>query len=207
MFRNGVRESHSHAGLDGLAVNECPVAPIGEGILPHADFAMSVATLDTLRLGEQRVEALQVLRALTRPGYRWQHHPAVRMWRAHAEAVAAYGLAVCAEWVGGVGRTPVPLGSPSTWLCLRGLPSAAHRAREPPRTFAPPSRRASTPCFTTVAGLSFDDEPTFVSSIAARWKKLVAVGPGISKVTVTPLSCISSWTASAKDCKNNFRAL
>jgi hypothetical protein len=67
--------------------------------LPYPDFAASAAALDDLRLGKQRVEALQVLRALTRTGYGWQRHPAVRMWRGYPEAVAAYGLAVCAEWV------------------------------------------------------------------------------------------------------------
>jgi Pyrimidine dimer DNA glycosylase len=67
--------------------------------LPYPDFAASAAALDDRRLGKQRVEALQVLRALTREGYGWQHHPAVRMWRGHPEAVAAYGLTVCAEWV------------------------------------------------------------------------------------------------------------
>lgn len=66
--------------------------------LPCADFAATAAVLDPRRLGKQRVEALQVLRALTRSGYGWQHHPAVRMWRGHAQAVAAYGLAICTEW-------------------------------------------------------------------------------------------------------------
>lgn len=67
--------------------------------LPWPCFAASAATLDDRRLGKQRVEALQVLRALTYPGYGWQHHPAVRMWRGHTQAIAAYGVAVCAEWV------------------------------------------------------------------------------------------------------------
>jgi hypothetical protein len=68
--------------------------------LPYPDFAASAAALDDKRLGKQRVEALQVVRALTVPGYGWQHHPAVRMWRGYPEAVACYGLVVCAEWVG-----------------------------------------------------------------------------------------------------------
>ncbi|MEJ3653240.1 MSMEG_6728 family protein [Actinomycetes bacterium KLBMP 9759] len=67
--------------------------------LPYPDFAASAAVLDERRLGKQRVEALQVLRALTRQGYGWQHHPAVTMWRGYPEAVAAYGTAMCAEWV------------------------------------------------------------------------------------------------------------
>lgn len=66
--------------------------------LPYADFAASAAVLDDRRLGKQRVEALQILRALTCPGYGWQRHPVVRMWAGHPRALAAYGLAVCAAW-------------------------------------------------------------------------------------------------------------
>ena len=66
--------------------------------LPYPSFARSAAVLDRRRLGKQRVEALQILRALTRPDYGWQHHPAVLMWRDHEEALVAYGTAVCEEW-------------------------------------------------------------------------------------------------------------
>ena len=44
--------------------------------LPYADFARSAAVLDRTRLGKQRVEAIQVVRALTIPTYGWRHHPA-----------------------------------------------------------------------------------------------------------------------------------
>jgi Pyrimidine dimer DNA glycosylase len=54
--------------------------------------------LDPRRLGKQRVEALQVLRGLTRPGYGWRHHPAVLMWRGHEEALGSYGVATCRAW-------------------------------------------------------------------------------------------------------------
>jgi len=67
--------------------------------LPHPDFARSAAVLDDRRLGKQRVETVQVLRALTRLTYGWKRHPAVRMWAGFPEGVAAYGLVVCAEWV------------------------------------------------------------------------------------------------------------
>lgn len=66
--------------------------------LPYPDFTASARALDDRRLGKQRVEALQVLRALTRPTYGWNHHPAVRMWSGHEEALGAYGVAVCREW-------------------------------------------------------------------------------------------------------------
>lgn len=66
--------------------------------LPYASFERSARVLDPRRLGKQRVEALQILRALRVPGYGWRHHPAVRMWRGCDEALAAYGLAVCGAW-------------------------------------------------------------------------------------------------------------
>jgi hypothetical protein len=67
--------------------------------LPHPDFTASAAELDPKRLGKQRVETLQVLRALTVPGYGWQNHPAVLMWRGHLEALGCYGLVVVEAWV------------------------------------------------------------------------------------------------------------
>jgi hypothetical protein len=66
--------------------------------LPYADFARSAAVLDRSRLGKQRVETIQVVRAITVPDYGWRHHPAAKMWRGHLEALGAYGLAIVAEW-------------------------------------------------------------------------------------------------------------
>jgi hypothetical protein len=66
--------------------------------LPYADFAESARVLDDRRLGKQRVETLQVLRAIIRPGYGWRHHPVVAMWRGFEEALASYGVAICREW-------------------------------------------------------------------------------------------------------------
>ncbi|MFD7668712.1 MSMEG_6728 family protein [Streptomyces sp. NPDC059788] len=66
--------------------------------LPFPDFAASATVLDARRLGKQRVEALQVLRGLTVPGYGWRHHPAVRMWTGYEEALVRYGLEMCREW-------------------------------------------------------------------------------------------------------------
>ena len=69
--------------------------------LPLPDFTESARALDVRRLGKQRVEALQVLRGLTVPGYGWRHHPAVRMWTGYEEALVRYGLEVCAVWRAG----------------------------------------------------------------------------------------------------------
>ena len=66
--------------------------------LPFPDFQQSAAVLDRVRLGKQRVEALQILRALVIPEYGWQSHPAVRMWMGYVPALTMYGLAMVDEW-------------------------------------------------------------------------------------------------------------
>lgn len=66
--------------------------------LPLPDFRASAETLDAKRLGKQRVEAIQVLRALTVPGYGWRHHPAAAMWAGYEPALTRYGLVVCEVW-------------------------------------------------------------------------------------------------------------
>ena len=66
--------------------------------LPYCEFLTSARVLDPRRLGKQRVEAIQVLRGLTVPGYGWRHHPAVKMWAGYEEALVRYGLDVCQVW-------------------------------------------------------------------------------------------------------------
>src|SRR3954464_7195922 len=78
--------------------------------LPHPDFRETALLLDRRRLGKQRVEALQVLRGLTVPGYGWRRHPAVRMWAGYEEALVGYGLEVCRAWCEG-GRADTCAGS------------------------------------------------------------------------------------------------
>ncbi|HEY9264276.1 MAG TPA: MSMEG_6728 family protein, partial [Mycobacterium sp.] len=66
--------------------------------LPFPGFADSAEVLDTRRLGKQRVETIQVLRALTVAGYGWRHHPAATMWAGYEEALVRYGLEICQTW-------------------------------------------------------------------------------------------------------------
>lgn len=66
--------------------------------LPYPDFVKSAQTLDRQRLGKQRVEVLQIVRALRGETRGWAAHPAVRMWRGHTTALIDYGLAICGEW-------------------------------------------------------------------------------------------------------------
>jgi hypothetical protein len=68
--------------------------------LPYPDFDRSAACLDSPRLGKQRVETLQILRALTFPSYGWSNHPATLMWRGYVAALTRYGLAMTDAWTG-----------------------------------------------------------------------------------------------------------
>lgn len=66
--------------------------------LPYPSFADSARVLDAPRLGKQRVEAFQLLRAQTIPGYGWRNHPAAKMWHGFVPALVSYGLAMTDEW-------------------------------------------------------------------------------------------------------------
>ncbi len=66
--------------------------------LPYPEFERSAAVLDTMRLGKQRVETLQILRALSLPEYGWRSHPVVAMWRGRRAALVRYGLSTVAQW-------------------------------------------------------------------------------------------------------------
>ena len=68
--------------------------------LPYPDYAASAKVLDRQRLGKQRVENLQIIKALLDPTYGWQNHPAVKMWRGHIISLLDYQAAICSEWVG-----------------------------------------------------------------------------------------------------------
>ena len=58
----------------------------------------SARLLDSAALGKQRVETLQILRAIELPDYGWANHPAVLMWRGRTPALVAYGLAMARIW-------------------------------------------------------------------------------------------------------------
>ena len=73
--------------------------------LPYPSYAESARVLDNKRLGKQRVECKQILRALgvrvgggPAAGKGWRHHPAVLMWKGHEVHLLMYAMAVCREW-------------------------------------------------------------------------------------------------------------
>lgn len=66
--------------------------------VPYPDLARSAHVLDRQRLGKQRVEAKQILRANCGLTKGWVNHPAARMWRGYEGALAVYGIQCCIEW-------------------------------------------------------------------------------------------------------------
>ncbi len=80
--------------------------------LPYSDFRRSAEALDPARLGKQRVETLQILRALELFDYGWGNHPAVTMWRGHTPALVSYGLAFVDVWLR-EGRADTVIGDPA----------------------------------------------------------------------------------------------
>jgi hypothetical protein len=67
--------------------------------LPFSDFELSAIALDSRRLGKQRVEAYQILRALAGQTKGWVNHPATKMWRGYEPALRNYLRAMIIEWV------------------------------------------------------------------------------------------------------------
>lgn len=65
--------------------------------LPSRIWIESAQQLDRQRLGKQRVEAWQLLTAITEGG-RWATHPAAVMWSRYPRALAYYGFTICHEW-------------------------------------------------------------------------------------------------------------
>lgn len=66
--------------------------------LPYPSFQASAQALDYRRLGKQRVEVLQLLKALAGESRGWRNHPATNMWRGYEKALIWYGIKVCTEW-------------------------------------------------------------------------------------------------------------
>lgn len=67
--------------------------------LTNVDYKKAAADLDNKRLGKQRVEAYQIMKALLLPEYGWKNHPAVKMWKGYELGLVAYQQAICNEWI------------------------------------------------------------------------------------------------------------
>lgn len=72
--------------------------------LPYADFETSAQVLDYRRLGNQRKENIQIIKALYTKEvdikYGWQNHPATLMWEEHLPAFLEYHKIIVSEWKG-----------------------------------------------------------------------------------------------------------
>jgi hypothetical protein len=66
--------------------------------LPYSSFQDSAEVLDYRRLGKQRVECFQLLKALKQGGG-WSKHPAATMWRGYESALENYMHACIMEWI------------------------------------------------------------------------------------------------------------
>lgn len=86
--------------------------------LPVVDFAESAKILDYRRLGKQRVEAFQILKAL-RDGGGWSNHPAVKMWRGYETALQRYMNRMIDEWIARGYRNTM-VGNPTADIVLPG---------------------------------------------------------------------------------------
>ena len=67
--------------------------------LPYKDFKQSMEHLDNKRLGKQRVEAMQILKAIYIPDYGWRNHPAGKMWMDYPESLKSYMNDSIDEWI------------------------------------------------------------------------------------------------------------
>jgi hypothetical protein len=66
--------------------------------VPINSFSQSAEVMDLRRLGKQIIECQQIFKALSVPGYGWQSHPAVKMWRGHRGSLLNYTEAFNKEW-------------------------------------------------------------------------------------------------------------
>ena len=70
-----------------------------QSFLPYPSFRRSARALDDRRLGRQRVEVVQILKALVGASRGWEGHPVVAMWRGYEDVLVLYGLQVTREWI------------------------------------------------------------------------------------------------------------
>ena len=74
--------------------------------LPYESFRESAKVLDWRRLGKQRVEGMQIIKAITgekrldgKPYKGWINHPASVMWKPYSEALKHYTNIMITEWM------------------------------------------------------------------------------------------------------------
>jgi hypothetical protein len=68
--------------------------------LPFTSYYLSARHLDRKRLGKQRVECIQIAKAIVDPSYGWRNHLATRMWMDDPRALYLYTRFVVEAWIG-----------------------------------------------------------------------------------------------------------
>lgn len=63
------------------------------------NHSITAKHLDYRRLGNQRVEAKQILLALLGISAGWKNHPATKMWQGYEHELCLYSIAICEEWI------------------------------------------------------------------------------------------------------------
>jgi hypothetical protein len=84
--------------------------------LPDSSFYVSALSLDNKRLNKQRIECIQILKALSPSGSGWKNHPAVLMWKGCEGALIDYWQAIedeCLER----GFKPLPVPCKENYNC------------------------------------------------------------------------------------------
>ena len=66
--------------------------------LQYKSFKKSAQCLDNKRLGKQRVEWLQILKAIHLENYGWKNHPCTKMWKKYPDALVTYMNTCIKEW-------------------------------------------------------------------------------------------------------------
>lgn len=66
--------------------------------LPYESFRLSAQCLDYRRLGKQRVECMQILKAIKLGTGGWRNHPAVKMWKNYPAALIEYHKEIVGAW-------------------------------------------------------------------------------------------------------------
>ena len=101
--------------------------------LPYEDSRLCAKVLDIKRHGNQRNEALTILKNVLGISTSWQHHPAVKMWMPYPGWLAHYGIIICETYsfydsVADQFRAfDLPLGEKPWWLGDERLHSS-HRS-------------------------------------------------------------------------------
>lgn len=62
-------------------------------------LSYTLDTLDSKRLGKQRVEAMQIINVIEQNLKGWSGHPAVKMWKNHVTALKYYHNKVVKKWI------------------------------------------------------------------------------------------------------------